>query len=135
MRRRIEAAFDRFIDVHALSDAEIAAMIREMEIDIAIDLNGQAGGARPAIFAYRPAPVQTSYLGNCGTMGVPFIDYIIADPIVIPKDQVRHYTEKVVYLPNSYQCNDFAAPCSAINDFSCRCGIAGNGVCILLFQQ
>ena len=106
MRRRIEAAFDRFIDVHALSDAEIAAMIREMEIDIAIDLNGQAGGARPAIFAYRPAPVQTSYLGNCGTMGVPFIDYIIADPIVIPKDQVRHYTEKVVYLPNSYQCNN-----------------------------
>ena len=106
MRRRIEAAFDRFIDVQALSDAEIAAMIREMEIDIAIDLNGQAGGARPGILAYRPAPVQISYLGNCGTMGAPFIDYIIADPIVIPKDQVRHYTEKVVYLPNSYQCND-----------------------------
>jgi predicted O-linked N-acetylglucosamine transferase (SPINDLY family) len=106
MRRRIEAAFDRFIDVRALSDAEIAAMIREMEIDIAIDLNGQAGAARPGILAHRPAPVQTSYLGNCGTMGAPFIDYIIADPIVIPKNQACHYTEKVVYLPNSYQCND-----------------------------
>jgi protein O-GlcNAc transferase len=106
MRRRIEAAFDRFIDVQAFSDAEIAAMIREMEIDIAIDLNGQAGAARPGILAHRPAPVQTSYLGNCGTMGVPFIDYIIADPIVIPQDEACHYTEKIVYLPNSYQCND-----------------------------
>jgi protein O-GlcNAc transferase len=84
MRRRIEAAFDRFIDAQAMSDAEIAATMREMEIDIAIDLNGQAGGARPGILAYRPAPVQASYLGNCGTMGVPFIDYIIADRIVIP---------------------------------------------------
>jgi protein O-GlcNAc transferase len=106
MRRRIEAAFDRFIDAEALSDAEIAAIIREMEIDIAIDLNGQAGGARPGILAHRPAPVRTSYLGNCGTMGVPFIDYILADQIVIPGNQVCHYTEKVVYLPNSYQCND-----------------------------
>jgi predicted O-linked N-acetylglucosamine transferase (SPINDLY family) len=106
MRRRIEAAFDRFIDVQALSDAEVATKIRETEIDIAIDLNGQAGGTRPGILAHRPSPVQTSYLGNCGTMGVPFIDYIIADQIVIPNNQVRHYTEKVVYLPNSYQCND-----------------------------
>ena len=106
MRRRIETAFDRFIDVQSLSDAEIAAMICEMEIDIAIDLNGQAGAARPGILASRPAPAQVSYLGNCGTMGVPFLDYIIADRIVIPRDQARHYSEKVVYMPNSYQCND-----------------------------
>ena len=106
MRRRIEAAFDRFIDVRALRDAQIATMMREMEIDIAIDLNGQLGGARPGILAQRPAPVQTSYLANCGTMGVPFIDYIIADQTVIPENQVCHYTEKVVYLPDSYLCND-----------------------------
>ncbi len=106
MRRRIEAAFDRFIDVQSSSDADIAAMICEMEIDIAIDLNGQAGAARPGILAHRPAPAQVSYLGNCGTMGVPFLDYIIADRIVIPTDQARHYSEKVVYMPNSYQCND-----------------------------
>ena len=106
MRRRIEAAFERFIDVRALRDAQIATMIREMEIDIAIDLNGQLGGTRPGILAHRPAPVQTSYLANCGTMGVPFIDYIIADQIVIPENQVCHYTEKVVYLPDSYLCND-----------------------------
>jgi protein O-GlcNAc transferase len=106
MRRRIEAAFDHFIDVRALRDAQIAAAMREMEIDIAIDLNGQLGGARPGILAHRPAPVQTSYLANCGTMGVPFIDYIIADQTVIPDNQVCHYTEKVVYLPDSYLCND-----------------------------
>jgi predicted O-linked N-acetylglucosamine transferase (SPINDLY family) len=106
MRRRIEAAFDRFIDVRASRDAQIATMMREMEIDIAIDLNGQLGGARPGILAHRPAPVQTSYLANCGTMGVPFIDYIIADQTVVPENQVRHYTEKVVYLPDSYLCND-----------------------------
>ena len=81
-------------------------MMREMEIDIAIDLNGQLGGARPGILAHRPAPVQTSYLANSGTMGAPFIDYIIADQVVIPEDQVCHYTEKVVYLPDSYLCND-----------------------------
>jgi predicted O-linked N-acetylglucosamine transferase (SPINDLY family) len=106
MRQRIEAAFDRFVDVQSSSDAKIAAMMHEMEIDIAIDLNGQAGAARPGILAHRPAPAQISYLGNCGTMGVPFLDYIIADHIVISKDQARHYSEKVVYMPNSYQCND-----------------------------
>jgi predicted O-linked N-acetylglucosamine transferase (SPINDLY family) len=110
MRRRIEAALDHFVDAHSLSDAEIARMIRDMEIDIVIDLNGQAGAARPGILAHRPAPAQVSYLGNCGTMGVPFIDYLIADRIVIPMDQLRHYTEKVIYLPNSYQCNDSRRP-------------------------
>jgi predicted O-linked N-acetylglucosamine transferase (SPINDLY family) len=106
MRRRIEAAFDRFIDVQSFSDAKVAATLRELEIDIAIDLNGQAGAARPGILAHRPAPAQVSYLGNCGTMAVPFLDYIIADQIVIPRNQAHHYSEKVVYLPNSYQCND-----------------------------
>ncbi len=106
MRQRIEPAFDQFIDVQSLNDGEVAAMMRKMEIDIAIDLNGQAGAARPGILAHRAAPVQVSYLANCGTMGVQFLDYIIADQIVIPRNQVQHYTEKIVYLPNSYQCND-----------------------------
>ena len=106
MRRRIEAAMDRFIDAQAMSDAEVAIMLREMEVDIAIDLNGHAGAGRTGILARRPAPVQVNYLGNAGTMGVPFLDYIIADRTVIPSDQFRHYAEKIVYLPHSYQCND-----------------------------
>jgi predicted O-linked N-acetylglucosamine transferase (SPINDLY family) len=106
MRRRIAAAFDRFIDVQTMPDAEVAGMIRELEIDIAIDLKGYTGGARTGIFAYRPAPVQVNYLGYPGTMAAPFIDYIIADRVVIPEEHQINYSEKVVYLPWSYQPND-----------------------------
>jgi protein O-GlcNAc transferase len=106
MRRRIEAAFDRFIDVQAMSDAGVATMLRELEIDIAIDLNGNSGVKRTGILARRPAPVQVNYLGYPGTMGVPFMDYIIADQVVIPKEHQIHYSEKVVYLPHTYLPND-----------------------------
>jgi len=106
MRRRIEAAFDRFIDVQAVSDPQAATMLRELEIDIAIDLNGHSGDKRVGILARRPAPLQVNYLGYPGTMGVPFIDYIIADPVVIPEEHQIHYSEKVAYLPHSYMPND-----------------------------
>jgi predicted O-linked N-acetylglucosamine transferase (SPINDLY family) len=106
MRRRIEAAFDRFIDVQAMSDAQVATMLRELEVDIAIDLNGYAGEKRPGILAHRPAPVQVNYLGYPGTMDVPFINYIIADHVVIPDKHQIHYSEKVVCLPHAYLPND-----------------------------
>jgi predicted O-linked N-acetylglucosamine transferase (SPINDLY family) len=105
-RARIQTAFDRFIDVTEMSDSEVAAMMREMEIDIAIDLNGYTGDPRTGILAHRPAPVQVNYLGYPGTMGAPYIDYIIADRIVIPEAQQTHYSEKIVYLPDAYQAND-----------------------------
>jgi predicted O-linked N-acetylglucosamine transferase (SPINDLY family) len=106
MRARIEAAFERFIDAQAMSDAEAATALREMEIDIVVDLNGHAGAGRPGILAHRPAPVQISLLAYTGTMAAPFLDYIIADRTVIPSDQIRNYDEKIVYLPHSNQCND-----------------------------
>jgi len=105
-RKRIETAFDRFIDVKAMSDADIAAKLRELEIDIAIDLNGFTGDARTGILSHRPAPVQVNYLGYPGTMGAPYVDYIIADPMVIPAEDRMHYSEQIVYLPNAYQAND-----------------------------
>ena len=105
-RTRIETAFDRFIDVQNMSDAEVAAMMREMEIDIAVDLNGYTGDARSGILSYRPAPVQVNYLGYPGTMGAPFMDYIVADRMVIPDEHQIHYSEQVVYLPDAYQAND-----------------------------
>ena len=105
-RRRIETAFDRFIDVTQMSDAQAGAMLREQEIDIAIDLNGYTGNARTGILAHRPAPVQVNYLGYPGTTGAPFMDYIIADRIVIPEENRVHYSEQVVYLPHAYQAND-----------------------------
>lgn len=110
MRQRIEAAFDRFVDVQAMGDAEVAAMLRELEIDIAIDLNGYIGEPRTGILARKPAPVQVNYFGYPGTMGAPFIDYIMADRMVIPTEHRAYYSEQVVHLPHSYLPNDRKRP-------------------------
>lgn len=106
MRQRLQSAFDRFIDVRDNSEAEIAALLRTLEVDIAVDLKGFTGESRPAILASRPAPVQVNYLGYPGTMGAPYIDYILADRFLIPEDQRQSYSECVVALPDSYAPND-----------------------------
>jgi predicted O-linked N-acetylglucosamine transferase (SPINDLY family) len=106
IRRRMSGAFDRFIDVREESDSEIAAMMRRMEIDIAVDLTGLCEHGRTEILAFRPAPVQVNYLGFPGTSGADFVDYIIADETIVPPDQARFFTEQVVYLPDTYQAND-----------------------------
>lgn len=106
MRRRLSIAFDQFIDVKSKSDLEVAELSRQLGIDIAVDLKGYTQDERLAIFAARPAPIQISYLGYPGTLGVDYIDYLIADQTLIPQHSQSHYTEKIVYLPNSYQVND-----------------------------
>jgi protein O-GlcNAc transferase len=105
MRKRLEKAFDHFIDVSAKSDLEIAQLARNVEIDIAIDLKGFTRNARTGVFAHRVAPVQVNYLGYPGTIGANYIDYLIADPILISEEHRCYYTEKIVYLPDSYQVN------------------------------
>jgi predicted O-linked N-acetylglucosamine transferase (SPINDLY family) len=105
MRMRLQHAFDRFIDVHGVAAADIAALARSLEIDIAIDLTGFTKGSRPRIFAQRAAAIQVSYLGYLGTMAAPYIDYLIADHAIVPPSLRAHYTEKLAYLP-SYQAND-----------------------------
>jgi predicted O-linked N-acetylglucosamine transferase (SPINDLY family) len=105
-RVRMERGFDRFLDLWSEPDREIAASARALEIDIAVDLNGHTHGARPGIFALRAAPVQVNYLGYPGTMGVPFMDYLIADHTLIPPTHRQYYDEKIAYLPHSYQAND-----------------------------
>jgi predicted O-linked N-acetylglucosamine transferase (SPINDLY family) len=92
--------------VCAKSDREVAELSRNLEIDIAVDLKGFTAEARTGIFAYRAAPVQVSYLGYAGTMGAPYIDYLIADATLIPPESRRHYAEQLAYLPHSYQVND-----------------------------
>ena len=106
MRARLRRSFNFFFEVSARSDHDIAELACKWEIDIAVDLKGYTQNARPGIFALRPAPVQVSYLGYPGTSGAPYIDYIIADPVVIPQGHFVDYTEKVVQLPHSYQVND-----------------------------
>ncbi len=106
MRRRIVSAVDRFIDVRDQSDLAVARLSRALQIDIAVDLKGHTLDARTGIFSYRAAPVQVNYLGYPGTLGAPYMDYLLADPTLIPAESQRHYAEKVVYLPDSYQVND-----------------------------
>ena len=106
LRKRVEEAFARFIDVRGKTDAEVAWLMRELEIDIAVDLKGYTSEARPQVFALRPAPIQVNYLGFPGTMGTGFIDYMIADRIVVPHEHESFYSEKIVRLPDSYQPND-----------------------------
>jgi predicted O-linked N-acetylglucosamine transferase (SPINDLY family) len=84
MHKRVSSAFNQFIDVGLKSDKDIALMSREIGIDIAVDLGGFTGLSRPGIFSYRAAPIQVNYLGYPGTMGAKYIDYIIADPTLIP---------------------------------------------------
>ena len=106
MRSRLVKSFDSFHDVQAQSDREIATVLRNAEVDIAVDLKGHTQGTRPEILAYRPAPVQVGYLGYPGTIGADFLDYVLADPVVLPFDRQPFYTEKIVQLPDCYQVND-----------------------------
>lgn len=106
MRQRLIRGFDHFFDVAASDAHTIAALAHRNEIDIAIDLKGYTQDNRADIFALRPAPVQVNYLGFPATMGTPCLDYILADPVVIPEAHFAWYSEKVVHLPHSYQPND-----------------------------
>lgn len=106
--RRLQRSFDRFVEVRARSDREVAGISRDLAIDIAIDLKGFTQDSRPGIFAHRAAPIQVSYIGCPATMGARFIDYIIADRTVIPAEARRNYAEKVIYLPHSYLIYDSA---------------------------
>ena len=106
MQIRVSQAFDHFINVASLSDIEVALLSRELGVDIAIDLKGVTQDARLGIFSFRAAPIQVSYLGYPGTLGADYIDYLIADKTLIPLQGQQYYSEKIVYLPNSYQVND-----------------------------
>ena len=106
IRTRLENAFKHFIDARRKSSREIAALLRDMEVDIAIDRKGYTRDRRTEIFALRPAPIQVNYLAYPGTMGADYMDYIIADRFVIPEDHQQHFSEHVAYLPDSYQAND-----------------------------
>ena len=104
-RQRASNSFNQFIDVRLKSDIEITLLARDMEIDIAIDLKGYTRDCRPNIFAQNCAPIQVSFLGYPGTSSADYIHYLIADHTLIPKNKQQYYSEKIVYMPNSYQVN------------------------------
>ncbi|MFT3816994.1 MAG: tetratricopeptide repeat protein [Rubrivivax sp.] len=106
LRQRVIGAVDHFERIHGLSDEQAARLIRSREIDVLIDLQGQTLGARANMLAWRPAPVQVTYLGLPATTGLPFIDHVIADRVLIPEEASAFYSEKPLYLPDVYQASD-----------------------------
>ena len=106
IRLRIQKSFDEFIDVSNHGDKQITLMSREKNIDIAIDLSGHTKNSRPSIFAMRAAPIQINFLGYPGTTGASYIDYNISDKFIIPKELLKYYSEKIIYLPKCYQPNE-----------------------------
>jgi predicted O-linked N-acetylglucosamine transferase (SPINDLY family) len=104
--KRYRCAFDHYLDAKNIPSYELAKLLRAMEIDIAIDLSGHTEGTRLDVLSHRPAPVQMTYLGFPGTLGLPFIDYLIADPRTIPPELQKNYTEKILYLPHCYLPRD-----------------------------
>jgi protein O-GlcNAc transferase len=105
-RERFVKAFDAFHDVRTIGDPDAAKLIYELRADILVDLNGYTAGCRPQILAWRPAPIAVNFVGYPGTMGAAFVDYIIADDVVLPFDQQAFYTERIVHLPHCFQPND-----------------------------
>jgi protein O-GlcNAc transferase len=135
MRARLVRGFDRFTDIGARSHRDAAGLIHADEVDILVDLKGYTHHARPAIAAWRPAPVQVSYLGYPATMGADFIDYIIVDRFVVPDDQQAFFSEKLVHLPGSYQANDRRREVAAAVTSRQDCGLPAEGLVFCSFNN
>jgi len=135
LRRRIERAFDRFVDVRALPHRAAAERINADGIDILIDLKGYTQYARPRIAAYRPAPVQVSWLGYPATMGAPFIDYVVVDSFIVPPDHQATFTEQLVHLPGCYQVNGRNREIAASAPSRQDCGLLPEGFVFCSFNN
>jgi predicted O-linked N-acetylglucosamine transferase (SPINDLY family) len=135
MRARIVRGFDRFHDVRSQGDGDVAQLLSDMEIDIAVDLNGRTEESRLGILARRPAPVQATYLGYPGTTGADFIDYVIADKTVLPLDQQPFYSERIVHLPECYQVNDSTRKIAANAPTRREAGLPDDGFVFCCFNN
>jgi predicted O-linked N-acetylglucosamine transferase (SPINDLY family) len=134
-RRRINNCVDGVVQIRELGDIRAVAAIRECRIDILVNLNGYFGDDRMRLFAQRAAPLQVNYLGFPGTLGAPYMDYIIADREVLPPDQRTFYSEKVVYLPNCYQANDRDKEIAARLFGRTECGLPEQGFVFCCFNN
>jgi protein O-GlcNAc transferase len=135
LRARLRRAFDRFHDVRAMSDREVAALLHVLHIDIAVDLTGYTHGCRLEILAHRPAPVQVSYLGYPGTTGTSYVDYILADKIILPFDRAAFYSEKIVHLPDCYQANESRRRIDAATPTRRQAGLPDDGFVFSCFNN
>ncbi len=134
LRKRIIQSMDHFHRIDAMSDEAAARLIREHEIDIVVDLHGQTLGARTDLLAYRPAPIQITYLGLPATTGLPYIDYVIADRFLIPEAYAHFYSEKPLYMPDIYQVSD-RKRVSAPAPSRASCGLPEDGFVFCSFNN
>jgi len=134
-QQRIKNALDRFMDVSGIAEEDVAAFCHEMQLDIAVDLMGHTSDSRPGLFARRLAPVQVNYLGYPGTVGAGCVDYIIADPVVIPAEDGPHYSECIARLPHSYQPNDSRRPIADRKFARAELGLPENGFIFCCFNN
>ena len=105
---RIKNSFDEFLDVSSLTEDQISELSAEKEIDIAVDLMAHCNNGmenRFGAFVIGCAPIQVNFLGYPGTSGAKSIDYIVADKNLISDENQKFYSEKIIFLPNSYQPN------------------------------
>jgi len=133
--RRIHRAFDQFIEVGGQSDAEVAGLLRALQVDIAVDLMGFTQGLRLGIFAQRAAPVQVGYLGYAGTTGASFIDYLIADAVVIPDGREGDYAEQIVRLPHCYLPHDDRREIAPRRPSRAEAGLPAAGLVLCAFTN
>lgn len=133
-RKRFMEVVDHFIDIHGMTDDQAAQRINEDGIDILIDRKGHTYGSRLGIFVYRPAPIQVCYLAHAGTIGADYIDYAVVDAFVVPPDQQQFYTEKLVYMPDSYQANSIRPVAKTIPSRA-ECGLPESGLVFCCFNQ
>jgi protein O-GlcNAc transferase len=135
IRARMAGALDQFHHVDFESDRNVAKLLNDLQVHIAVDLNGWTDGCRPGIFAHRPAPVQVSYLGYTGTTGAEFIDYVLADETALPFDQQPFFTEKIVHLPDCYHVNDASRRVSAEVPARSALGLPDQGMVFCCFNH
>lgn len=135
LRRRVMQAFDHFVDINRMSHQEAAQKIYADGIDILVDLKGYTRNARTQILAYRPAPVQVNYLGYPATMGVDFVDYILADAVVAPMEHQEEYAERIVHLPHCYQPNDKQRKISQGSVTRAECGLPADAFVFCSFNN
>ena len=135
MNLRIKAGVDHFYDVRMMSHKEVVFLSRSLEIDIAIDLGGFTQHSRAEVLSMSVAPIQVSYLGYSGTMGSEFMDYIIADNIIIPEENRQFYSEKITYLPDSFMVNDTKIKVSKRNFTRKEAGLPSDGFVFCCFNN
>jgi protein O-GlcNAc transferase len=135
MRKRLVASFDRFVEIGGKTDREVAEMMRSMEIDIAINLTGYTRPNRTELFVARPANIQVNYLGYPSTMALDCMDYILGDACVIPPIDKVNYSEKVVYLPDTYYPTDSTRPISQRPMMRAEFGLPQSGFVFCCFNN